>query len=169
MTIIHIKRKEADMSLKGKVALITGGNSAVGLPQLPPFGSQGLPASSGYAATKAAIRSFARTWTTDIKGRHIRVNAISPGPIDTERLRKLFGSSPTGQERLKSINSTVPLGRLGKPEEIAKAAVFLASQDSSFIPGVELFVDRGFAQVEGMPGRAIGVRSYLIARPVSIV
>src|SRR6266481_3469986 len=110
-------------------------------------GSKGLPANSVYSATKAAIRSFARTWTTDLKSRHIRVNAISPGPIDTEGLRELFGSSPTGQERLKSISSTVPLGRLGKPEEIAKAAVFLASEDSSFITGVELFVDGGFAQV----------------------
>src|ERR1700746_1011070 len=110
-------------------------------------GSKGLPSNSVYSATKAAIRSFARTWTTDLKARHIRVNSISPGPIDTEGLRELFGSSPTGQERLKSISRTVPLGRLGKPEEIAKAAVFLASEDSSFITGVELFVDGGFAQV----------------------
>src|SRR5712672_4066165 len=110
-------------------------------------GSKGLPINSVYSATKAAIRSFARTWTTDLKARRIRVNAISPGPIDTEGLRELFGSSPTGQERLKSIGSTVPLGRLGKPEEIGKAAVFLASEDSSFITGVELFVDGGFAQV----------------------
>src|SRR5713226_6876436 len=110
-------------------------------------GSKGLPANSVYSATKAAVRSFARTWTTDLKDRRIRVNAVSPGPIDTEGLRELFGSSPTGQERLKSISSTVPLGRLGKPEEIAKTAVFLASEDSSFITGVELFVDGGFAQV----------------------
>src|SRR5438445_4837957 len=110
-------------------------------------GSKGLSSNSVYSATKASIRSFARTWTTELKARHIRVNAISPGPIDTEGLRELFGSSPTGQERLKSISSTVPLGRLGKPEEIAKAAVFLASEDSSFITGVELFVDGGFAQV----------------------
>jgi len=260
MTIIHLKRKEADMRLEGKVALITGGNSGIGfataqqfvkegayvfitgrsqtkldeagkrvgsnvtgvqgdvskledldrlfaqikkekgrldivfanagiakyaplgaideahydsifdgnvkgmlftvqkaLPLMPDgasiilnasvVGSKGLPSNSVYSATKAAIRSFARTWTTDLKARHIRVNAISPGPIDTEGLRELFGSSPTGQERLKSISSTVPLGRLGKPEEIAKAAVFLASEDSSFITGVELFVDGGFAQV----------------------
>src|SRR5882762_5787570 len=110
-------------------------------------GSKGLSANSVYSATKASIRSFARTWTTDLKHRRIRVNAISPGTIDTEGLRELFGSSPTGQERLKSISSTVQLGRLGKPEEIAKAAVFLASEDSSFITGVELFVDGGFAQV----------------------
>src|ERR1700734_4016374 len=110
-------------------------------------GSKGLPSNSVYSATKAAIRSFARTWTTDLKARHIRVNAISPGPIDTEGLRELFGSSPTGQERLKNVSATVPLGRLGLPDEIAKAAVFLASDDSSFVTGIELFVDGGFAQV----------------------
>ena len=71
-------------------------------------GSKGDANLSVYSATKAALRSFARTWTTDLKARHIRVNAISPGPIDTEGLRELFGSSPTGQERLKSISSTVP-------------------------------------------------------------
>lgn len=110
-------------------------------------GSKGMPSNSVYAATKAAARSFARTWTTDLKARRIRVNAISPGPIDTEGLRELFGSSPVGQERLNSIKTTVPLGRLGLPDEIAKAAVFLASDDSSFVTGTELFVDGGFAQV----------------------
>src|SRR5271156_4483607 len=79
-------------------------------------GSKGLAANSVYSATKAAIRSFARTWTTDLKARRIRVNAISPGPIDTEGLRELFGSSQVGQDRLKNINALVPLGRLGQPE-----------------------------------------------------
>ena len=110
-------------------------------------GSKGLPSNSVYAATKAAARSFARTWTTDLKARRIRVNAISPGPIDTEGLRELLGSSQVGQDRLNSIKTTVPLGRLGLPDEIAKAAVFLASDDSSFVTGTELFVDGGFAQV----------------------
>jgi NAD(P)-dependent dehydrogenase (short-subunit alcohol dehydrogenase family) len=110
-------------------------------------GSKGLSSNSVYSATKAAVRSFARTWTTDLKARRIRVNAISPGPIDTEGLRELFGSAQAGQDRLKSISSTVPLGRLGNPDEIAKAAVFLASDDSSFVTGIELFVDGGFAQV----------------------
>jgi NAD(P)-dependent dehydrogenase (short-subunit alcohol dehydrogenase family) len=110
-------------------------------------GSKGLPANSVYSATKAAVRSFARTWTTDLKTRRIRVNAISPGPIDTEGLRELVGSTQAGQDRLKSFSSIVPLGRLGSPDEIAKAAVFLASEDSSFITGIELFVDGGFAQV----------------------
>lgn len=110
-------------------------------------GSKGMSSNSVYSATKAALRSFARTWTTDLKTRHIRVNAVSPGPIDTPGLRNLVASSAAGAERLKSIPATVPLGRLGKPDEIAKAIVFLASDDSSFVTGTELFVDGGFAQV----------------------
>src|SRR5205809_6741858 len=110
-------------------------------------GSKGLPSNSVYSATKAAVRSFARTWTTDLKARRIRVNAISPGPIDTEGLRELLGSAETGEQRKKMISTTVPLGRFGRPEEIAKAVVFLASDDASYITGVELFVDGGFAQV----------------------
>jgi len=110
-------------------------------------GSKGMSSNSVYSATKAALRSFARTWTTDLKTRHIRVNAVSPGPIDTPGLSNLVASSAAGAERLKSIPATVPLGRLGKPDEIAKAIVFLASGDSSFVTGTELFVDGGFAQV----------------------
>ena len=110
-------------------------------------GSKGLPINSVYSATKAAIRSFARTWTTDLKGRRIRVNAVSPGSIDTPGLSGLLGSSETGQQRLKNISNNVPLGRLGTPDEIAKAVVFLASDDASFVTGAELFVDGGFAQV----------------------
>jgi len=110
-------------------------------------GSKGLPANSVYSATKAAVRSFARTWTTDLKERGIRVNAMSPGPIDTPGLSELLASAETGQARLKMISNTVPLGRLGTPDEIAKAVVFLASDDSSYVTGTELFVDGGFAQV----------------------
>ena len=93
------------------------------------------------------MRSFARTWTTDLKDRRIRVNAVSPGSIDTPGLSDLLASAETGQQRLKMIQNAVPLGRLGKPDEIAKAVVFLASDDSSYIAGTELFVDGGFAQV----------------------
>ena len=110
-------------------------------------GSKGLAANSVYSATKAAVRSFARTWTTDLKARHIRVNVVSPGPIDTEGLRELFGSSEVGKQRLANINNLVPMGRLGTAEEIAKAVLFLASDDSSFVTGIELFVDGGTAQV----------------------
>jgi len=109
--------------------------------------SKGLPANSVYSATKAAVRSFARTWTTDLKDRRIRVNAVSPGPIDTPGLNDLVASTGVGEQRLKMISNTVPLGRLGTPNEIARAVVFLASDDSSYITGTELFVDGGFAQV----------------------
>src|SRR5712664_3763200 len=109
--------------------------------------SKGLPANSVYSATKAAVRSFARTWTTDLKDRRIRVNAVSPGSTDTPGLSNLLATSETGQQRLKMISNSVPLGRLGRPDEIAKAVVFLASDDSSYIAGTELFVDGGFAQV----------------------
>jgi NAD(P)-dependent dehydrogenase (short-subunit alcohol dehydrogenase family) len=109
--------------------------------------SKGLSSNSVYGATKAAIRSFARTWTTDLKDRRIRVNAVSPGSTDTPGLSNLLASGEAGTERLKMISNTVPLGRLGRPDEIAKAVVFLASDDSSYITGTELFVDGGFAQV----------------------
>ena len=109
--------------------------------------SKGLSSNSVYSATKAAVRSFARTWTTDLKARRIRVNAVSPGSTDTPGLSDLLASGEAGQERLKMISNTVPLGRLGRPDEIAKAVVFLASDDSSYTTGTELFVDGGFAQV----------------------
>jgi NAD(P)-dependent dehydrogenase (short-subunit alcohol dehydrogenase family) len=110
-------------------------------------GSKGLGANSIYAATKAAARSFARTWTTDLRPRRIRVNAISPGSIDTPGLNGLLASSSAGAQRRKMIETVTPLGRLGAPDEIAAAAVFLASDDASYITGIELFVDGGFAQV----------------------
>jgi NAD(P)-dependent dehydrogenase (short-subunit alcohol dehydrogenase family) len=99
--------------------------------------SKGLASNSVYSATKAAVRSFARTWTTDLKDRRIRVNAVSPGSIDTPGLNRLLGSSEVGLQRLKTISNNIPLGRLGRPDEIAKAVVFLASDDASFceIPG----------------------------------
>ena len=110
-------------------------------------GSKGLAANSVYSATKAAVRSFARTWTTDLKQRRIRVNAVSPGSIDTPGLRELLASAAVGEERAKMIATSVPLGRFGTPDEIAKAVVFLASDDASYITGTEVFVDGGFAQV----------------------
>ena len=109
--------------------------------------SKGLASNSVYSATKAAVRSFARTWTTDLKSRRIRVNAVSPGSTDTPGLSELLGSSETGQQRLKMISNVVPLGRLGHPDEIANAVLFLASDEASYITGAELFVDGGFAQV----------------------
>ena len=110
-------------------------------------GSKGLGGNSVYAASKAVARSFARTWTTDLKQRRIRVNAISPGSIDTPGLNGLLASSPAGEQRRKMIATVTPLGRLGTADEIAAAAVFLASDDASYVTGTELFVDGGFAQV----------------------
>jgi len=109
--------------------------------------SKGFLSNSVYSASKAAVRSFARTWTTDLKSRRIRVNAISPGSTDTPGFGNLLNSSEVGAQRRQVISSTVPLGRLAAPDEIAKAVVFLASDDASYITGVELFVDGGVAQV----------------------
>ena len=102
---------------------------------------KGTAAFSVYAATKAAVRSFVRTWTTDLKERHIRSNVVSPGPINTPLVNR------QSADTIARIVSTIPMGRMGQPEEVAKAALFLASDDSSFITGIELFVDGGRAQV----------------------
>jgi NAD(P)-dependent dehydrogenase (short-subunit alcohol dehydrogenase family) len=104
-------------------------------------GSKGFEASTVYSATKAAIRSFARTWTVEMKQRKIRVNAISPGSIDTPM------SSGADEQLMTSVISTVPMGRTGSPDEVAKAVSFLASDDSSYVTGIELFVDGGAAQI----------------------
>jgi NAD(P)-dependent dehydrogenase (short-subunit alcohol dehydrogenase family) len=109
--------------------------------------SKGVEASSVYNATKAAIRSFARTWTVELKHRKIRVNAISPGPIDTPGFNDLAQSGEQIEQFKTSIVSTVPMGRMGNPDEVAKAASFLASDDSSYVTGIELFVDGGMAQI----------------------
>ena len=104
--------------------------------------SKGFEGLSVYGAAKAAIRSFARSWTVDLKQRKIRVNAISPGPIDTPLWHEEHA------QRIKaSIVTAVPLGRMGSPHEIAKAVSFLASDDSSYVTGIELFIDGGQAQV----------------------
>ncbi len=108
---------------------------------------KGAPAFSVYSATNAAIRSFARCWTLDLKARKIRVNAVSPGPTNTPGLNNLGQTEEQSKQILTSLATTVPLGRLGDPDEIAKAVVFLASDDSSFITGIELFVDGGQAQI----------------------
>jgi NAD(P)-dependent dehydrogenase (short-subunit alcohol dehydrogenase family) len=109
--------------------------------------SKGFEAFSVYNATKAAVRSFARSWTADLKHRKIRINAISPGPIDTP----IFYSSTLTEEEVNQIKASlvtaVPIGRMGSPDEIAKAVLFLASDDSSYITGIELCVDGGMAQI----------------------
>jgi NAD(P)-dependent dehydrogenase (short-subunit alcohol dehydrogenase family) len=109
--------------------------------------SKGMPAFSVYSATKAALRSFARTWTVDLKDRKIRVNAVSPGPIETPGVDGL-AKNPGDLAQIKAnLANAVPMGRMGTSDEIAKAVSFLASDDASFITGIELFVDGGMAQI----------------------
>ncbi|MFC6645132.1 SDR family NAD(P)-dependent oxidoreductase [Granulicella cerasi] len=104
-------------------------------------GIKGTPQFGVYSATKAAVRSFARTWLVELKDRNIRVNVLSPGPIDTAAL------SPLGDDFKAAMASQVPLGRLGKSEEIASVALFLGSNESTFVNGIDLFVDGGMAQI----------------------
>jgi NAD(P)-dependent dehydrogenase (short-subunit alcohol dehydrogenase family) len=109
---------------------------------------KGMPAFSVYSATKAAVRSFARTWAVDLKDRKIRVNAISPGIVVTPAYKAGLGMSDEQVEQyVTQASATVPLGRPGTTEEIANAVVFLASSDSSYVNGIELFVDGGMAQI----------------------
>jgi NAD(P)-dependent dehydrogenase (short-subunit alcohol dehydrogenase family) len=144
-SIFDINVKGLLFTVQKALPLLTDGASIILNASV--VGSKGLSSNSVYSATKAAIRSFARTWTTDLKARHIRVNAVSPGTIDTPGLNELLASSQAGEQRKKMISDSVPLGRFGAPDEIAKAVVFLACEDSSYITGAELFVDGGFAQV----------------------
>jgi NAD(P)-dependent dehydrogenase (short-subunit alcohol dehydrogenase family) len=109
--------------------------------------SKGLPSMSVYSATKAAVRSFARTWTTDLKGRNIRVNVVSPGPIQTPAIDGLFNSAEESEQFKESMKTSVPQGRIGHVDEVAKVVSFLASDDSSFVSGIELSVDGGMAQI----------------------
>jgi NAD(P)-dependent dehydrogenase (short-subunit alcohol dehydrogenase family) len=101
-----------------------------------------------YSATKAAVRNLARSWVLDLKGRAIRINTLSPGPIHTPGLVELAGPDAAQQQGLLDyLTSQIPIGRIGQPDDVAKAAVFLASDDSAFITGIELFADGGIAQV----------------------
>jgi len=107
----------------------------------------GTPAFSVYSATKAAVRNFARNWILDLKDRRIRVNAISPGVTETAGLDHLFGGGDAATGTKDYLASLIPAGRIGQPEEIAKAVLFLASDDASFVNGIELFVDGGQVQI----------------------
>ena len=109
--------------------------------------SKGVGGSSVYSATKAAVRSFARTWTVDLKDRKIRVNAISPGPIDTPIYSSITQNEEQSELFKKNIINAVPMKRMGNPDEVAKVVSFLASDESSYVTGIELFVDGGLAQI----------------------
>ena len=142
-SIFNINVKGVVFAVQKSLPLLSDGASVILTASIAAI--KGFSSDSVLSATKAAIRSFARTWTADLKDRGIRVNAVSPGPTETPGFNEVVGSS--GLEARKAILTSIPLGRLGTPDEIAKAVVFLASEDSSYITGIELFVDGGFAQV----------------------
>jgi NAD(P)-dependent dehydrogenase (short-subunit alcohol dehydrogenase family) len=142
-TTLNINVKGVLFTVQKALPLMPDGGSIILNASI--VGSKGLPSNSVYSATKAALRSFARTWTTDLKDRRIRVNAVSPGVIDTPGLGEWVASGEPGKAGLSS--NAIPLGRLGTPDDIAKALVFLAGDDSNYVTGAELFVDGGFAQV----------------------
>ncbi|MFL9898496.1 glucose 1-dehydrogenase [Paraburkholderia fungorum] len=122
----------------GSAIVITGSITSI----------QGVPAFGVYAATKAALRSFARTWASDLKGRDIRVNVVAPGVVVTPAYKsELKMSDEQIDAYRRHVSETTPLGRVGEPDEIAKAVSFLASDDASYITGIELFVDGGMVQV----------------------
>jgi len=137
--LFNINVKGALFTVQKVLPLLNDGGSIILTSSVA--GSKGTPASSVYGASKAALRTLVRVWTMELKERRIRSNVISPGPIDTPATA---GGPP---ESFAKLVASIPLGRVGRPEEVAKAALFLASDDASFISGIELFVDGGRAQV----------------------
>ncbi|MDI1484838.1 glucose 1-dehydrogenase [Polyangium sp. y55x31] len=132
--MVFTVQKALPLLVSGGAVILTGSGS----------GSKGFAGLTVYNATKAAIRSLARTWTTELKSRGIRVNVVSPGVIDTPAIHTFLRNAPEMESALKQMT---PLGRIGAPEEVAKAVLFLASNESSFVAGVELFVDGGIMAV----------------------
>jgi NAD(P)-dependent dehydrogenase (short-subunit alcohol dehydrogenase family) len=140
--IFNVNVKGMVFTVQKALPLMTAGSAVVLNGSIA--GSKGLPGQSLYNASKAAVRSFARSWTTDLKERGIRVNVVSPGGTETRLIRSYLDSQPGVEE---ALNQGVPLGRLGEPDEVARAVLFLASSESSFVAGHELFVDGGVAAV----------------------
>jgi NAD(P)-dependent dehydrogenase (short-subunit alcohol dehydrogenase family) len=141
-SIFDINVKGVVLTVQKALPLMTAGSTVVLNGSIA--GSKGLPGQSLYNASKAAVRSFARSWTNDLKQQGIRVNVVSPGGTETRLIRSYLDTQPDVEE---ALNKSVPLGRLAEPDEVARAVLFLASSDSSFVAGHELFVDGGVAAV----------------------
>lgn len=141
-SIFGINVKGVVLTVQKALPLMTAGGAVVLNGSIA--GSKGLPGQSLYNASKAAVRSFARSWTNDLKQQGIRVNVVSPGGTETRLIRSYLDAQPAVEE---ALNKSVPLGRLAEPNEVARAVLFLASSDSSFVAGHELFVDGGVAAV----------------------
>jgi NAD(P)-dependent dehydrogenase (short-subunit alcohol dehydrogenase family) len=136
--VIFTVQKALPLLVKGSSVILAGSSASI----------EGTAAFSIYSATKAAVRNLARSWILDLKEAGVRVNVLSPGPIRTPALLEYAGTDPAQQQgMLDYLGTRNPLGRVGEPEEIAKAALFLASDDSSFVNGTELFADGGQAQI----------------------
>lgn len=133
---IFTVQKALPLLKDGGSVILTGSSTTI----------KGTPAFSIYSATKAAVRNLARSWMLDLKERGIRVNVISPGPIETPGLLGLAADAEQEKQLRAGLSASVPLGRLGRPEEVASMALFLASDESSFVNGAELFVDGGEVQ-----------------------
>jgi NAD(P)-dependent dehydrogenase (short-subunit alcohol dehydrogenase family) len=130
--LLFTVQKALPLLVDGASVILTGSIASI----------KGFPSLSVYNASKAAVRSFARSWTADLKGRGIRVNVLSPGHVETPGLSNLI----TAEQKAEAV-ALVPLGRIGTPDDLGKAAVFLASDDSAYVTGIELFVDGGVAQI----------------------
>ncbi len=135
--VLFTVQKALPLLKDGASIILTGSTTSV----------SGTPAFSVYSATKAAVRNLARSWILDLKDRRIRVNTVSPGVTDTAGLNDLFGGGEQAQGTKDYLASLIPAGRVGQPEEIAQAVLFLASKAASFVNGVELFVDGGQVQI----------------------
>ncbi|ACB95114.1 SDR family NAD(P)-dependent oxidoreductase [Beijerinckia indica] len=135
--VLFTVQKALPLLRDGASVILTGSTTSI----------SGTPAFSVYSATKAAVRNFARNWILDLKDRHIRVNTVSPGVTETAGLDELFGGGDQAQSTKDYLAGLIPIGRIGQPEEIAKTVLFLASDEASFVNGIELFVDGGQAQI----------------------
>ena len=137
--IFNVNVKGALFTVQKALPLLNAGGSIILTGSVA--SAKGTPAFAVYGASKAAIRNFVRGWTAELTDRRIRANVLSPGPITTS----MVAGQP--QDAIEKITATIPMGRMGEPDEVAKAALFLASDDSSFVTGIELFVDGGRAQI----------------------